>query len=95
MVHITSHHSDFDKLQKKLAHSWRYTRAQMDVLENQLDRAGIFSRDSTRFFQKCTKPDRKEYQRIVIATSIGVAIMGFLGFFVKLIHYPIKQILFS
>ena len=28
-----------------------------------------------------------------IATSVGFLLMGFLGFFVKLIHIPINQII--
>jgi hypothetical protein len=36
---------------------------------------------------------RKEFQKIAIATAIGFAIMGFIGFFVKLIHIPINNII--
>ncbi|GFS41227.1 protein transport protein Sec61 subunit gamma [Trichonephila inaurata madagascariensis] len=42
---------------------------------------------------RCTKPDRKEFQKIAMATAIGFAIMGFIGFFVKLIHIPINNII--
>ena len=34
-----------------------------------------------------------EFQKIAIATAIGFAIMGFIGFFVKLIHIPINNII--
>jgi preprotein translocase subunit Sss1 len=34
-----------------------------------------------------------EYQKIAFATAIGFAIMGFIGFFVKLIHIPINNII--
>jgi protein transport protein SEC61 subunit gamma-like protein len=34
-----------------------------------------------------------EYQKIAMATAIGFAIMGFIGFFVKLIHIPINNII--
>ncbi|TEA38854.1 hypothetical protein DBR06_SOUSAS610230 [Sousa chinensis] len=43
--------------------------------------------------KRCTKPDRKESQKIAMATAIGFAIMGFIGFFVKLIHIPINNII--
>ena len=43
--------------------------------------------------KRCTKPDRKEFRKIAIATAIGFAIMGFIGFFVKLIHIPINNII--
>ncbi|EGG15441.1 protein transport protein SEC61 gamma subunit [Cavenderia fasciculata] len=35
----------------------------------------------------------KKFQKIALATLIGFAIMGFIGFFVKLIHIPINNIL--
>jgi protein transport protein SEC61 subunit gamma-like protein len=34
-----------------------------------------------------------EFARIAYATSVGFLIMGFIGFFVKLIHIPINNIL--
>jgi len=48
---------------------------------------------SKRLLKKCTKPDRKEFKKIAIATGIGFAVMGFIGFFVKLIHIPINNII--
>ena len=53
---------------------------------------GFYS-DSKRLLNRCSKPDRKEYTRIVIACAIGFAIMGFIGFFVKLVFIPINNIL--
>ncbi|CDW52821.1 protein transport protein Sec61 subunit gamma [Trichuris trichiura] len=52
-----------------------------------------FLKDSFRLVKRCTKPDRKEYQKIALATAVGFAIMGFIGFFVKLIHIPINNII--
>jgi protein transport protein SEC61 subunit gamma-like protein len=34
-----------------------------------------------------------EFYKIAVATAIGFAIMGFIGFFVKLIHIPINNII--
>ena len=34
-----------------------------------------------------------EFQRIALATAVGFAVMGFIGFFVKLIHIPINNII--
>lgn len=34
-----------------------------------------------------------EFQKIAMATALGFAIMGFIGYFVKLIHIPINNIL--
>eukprot|EP00618_Florenciella_parvula_P021655 CAMPEP_0119522852 /NCGR_PEP_ID=MMETSP1344-20130328/38024_1 /TAXON_ID=236787 /ORGANISM="Florenciella parvula, Strain CCMP2471" /LENGTH=70 /DNA_ID=CAMNT_0007560915 /DNA_START=58 /DNA_END=270 /DNA_ORIENTATION=- len=52
-----------------------------------------FAKDSVRLVKKCTKPDRKEFVRIALATGTGMVVMGFVGFFVKLIHIPINQII--
>ncbi|CAD6196403.1 unnamed protein product [Caenorhabditis auriculariae] len=65
----------------------------MDQFQALIEPARQFSKDSYRLVKRCTKPDRKEYQKIAIATAIGFAIMGFIGFFVKLIHIPINNII--
>ncbi|UYV82939.1 SEC61G [Cordylochernes scorpioides] len=51
--------------------------------------------DSICLVKRCTKPDRKEFQKIVMATAIGFVIMNFIGFFVKLINIPIINIIDS
>ncbi|KAL6078777.1 Protein transport protein Sec61 subunit gamma [Balamuthia mandrillaris] len=52
-----------------------------------------FAKDSMHLVKRCTKPDRKEFMKIATATAIGFCIMGFIGFFVKLVHIPINHIL--
>jgi protein transport protein SEC61 subunit gamma-like protein len=52
-----------------------------------------FAKDSMRLYNKCTKPDKKEFLEIAKATAIGFAIMGSIGFFVKLVHIPVNGIL--
>lgn len=52
-----------------------------------------FFKDSIHLVKKCTKPDRKEFTAIARATGVGFLIMGFIGFFVKLVHIPINNIL--
>jgi protein transport protein SEC61 subunit gamma-like protein len=54
-----------------------------------------FVTDSRRLVRKCSKPNRKEYFRIVGACAIGFLIMGFIGFFVKLVFIPINNILLT
>ncbi|KAJ1462740.1 hypothetical protein M885DRAFT_505791 [Pelagophyceae sp. CCMP2097] len=54
-----------------------------------------FIKDSVHLVKKCTKPDRKEFTRIAWATSVGFVVIGFIGFFVKLVHIPINNILMS
>jgi len=65
----------------------------MDQVMLYVDPAKQFAKDSLRLVKRCTKPDRKEFQKIAMATAIGFAIMGFIGFFVKLIHIPINNII--
>lgn len=65
----------------------------MDQLINFCEPGRLFAKDSIRLVKRCTKPDRREFQKIAIATAIGFGIMGFIGFFVKLIHIPINNII--
>ncbi|KAG8682039.1 Sec61p translocation complex subunit [Ceratobasidium sp. 394] len=52
-----------------------------------------FVREGKLFLTRCTKPTQKEYVQICKAVAIGFGIMGFIGYFVKLIHIPINNIL--
>ncbi|GBM75129.1 Protein transport protein Sec61 subunit gamma [Araneus ventricosus] len=65
----------------------------MDQVMSFVEPCRQFAKDSLRLVKRCTKPDRKEFQKIAMATAIGFAIMGFIGFFVKLIHIPINNII--
>ncbi|XP_078723303.1 protein transport protein Sec61 subunit gamma-like [Lampetra fluviatilis] len=47
-------------------------------------------KNSIRLVKRCTKPDRKDFKKIAIATEIGFAMKGF---FVKLIRIPINDII--
>lgn len=67
----------------------------MDQLNLFIEPGRQFAKDSIRLVKRCTKPDRREFEKIAIATAIGFAIMGFIGFFVKLIHIPINNIIVS
>lgn len=42
---------------------------------------------------KCTKPDRNEFISISKAVGVGFLVMGAVGYFVKLIHIPVNNIL--
>ncbi|XP_038169223.1 protein transport protein Sec61 subunit gamma-like [Arvicola amphibius] len=65
----------------------------MDQVMQFVEPSRLFIKDSIRLVKICTKPDRKELHRIVRATPIRFAIMGFIDFFVKLIHNPINNII--
>jgi len=34
-----------------------------------------------------------EFKKIAISTGMGMIVMGFVGFFVKIVHIPINNIL--
>jgi len=52
-----------------------------------------FGKDSQRLVRACTKPDAKEFKKIAVACAIGFAIMGFIGYTVKLVFIPINNII--
>ncbi|KAL1933471.1 hypothetical protein VTP01DRAFT_7561 [Rhizomucor pusillus] len=52
-----------------------------------------FLKDGYHFINRCRKPDQKEFLRITQAVAMGFAALGALGYFVKLIHIPINNIL--
>nr|AFB35530.1 protein transport protein Sec61 subunit gamma [Volvariella volvacea] len=52
-----------------------------------------FIREGNQFLARCTKPSQKEFVQICRAVAVGFAVMGFIGYFVKLIHIPINNIL--
>jgi len=52
-----------------------------------------FLKEGNQFLVRCTKPSQKEFVQISKAVAIGFAVMGFIGYFVKLIHIPINNIL--
>jgi len=52
-----------------------------------------FFKEGNQFINRCTKPDKREYIQISRAVAIGFVVMGLLGYFVKLIHIPINNIL--
>jgi protein transport protein SEC61 subunit gamma-like protein len=49
--------------------------------------------DARQLLIRCTKPDRREFTKIAYAVAIGFCLMGFIGFFIKLIHIPIINII--
>ncbi|KAI0706113.1 secE/sec61-gamma protein [Cytidiella melzeri] len=52
-----------------------------------------FIKDGQQFLIRCTKPSQKEFIQISKAIAVGFAVMGFIGYLVKLIHIPINNIL--
>lgn len=54
-----------------------------------------FTKNSVRLVKRCTKPDRKEFMKVCSRTAVGFIVMGFIGFFVKLLFIPINQVIMS
>ncbi|KAI8326796.1 protein translocase SEC61 complex gamma subunit [Choanephora cucurbitarum] len=52
-----------------------------------------FFKEGVQFINRCKKPDQQEYLKITQAVAMGFAALGALGYFVKLIHIPINNIL--
>eukprot|EP00293_Proteomonas_sulcata_P005451 CAMPEP_0184326162 /NCGR_PEP_ID=MMETSP1049-20130417/142363_1 /TAXON_ID=77928 /ORGANISM="Proteomonas sulcata, Strain CCMP704" /LENGTH=77 /DNA_ID=CAMNT_0026648339 /DNA_START=2077 /DNA_END=2310 /DNA_ORIENTATION=+ len=57
--------------------------------------AYTFYRDSKMLVRRCAKPDKNEFSKIALATGVGFLVMGFIGFFVKLMFIPINNIIVS
>ncbi|GLT34067.1 hypothetical protein SLA2020_419660 [Shorea laevis] len=65
----------------------------MDAIDTVFDPLREFAKDSVRLVKRCHKPDRKEFTKVAFRTAIGFVVMGFVGFFVKLIFIPINNII--
>jgi len=52
-----------------------------------------FAIDSQRLIRGCTKPDAKEFKKIASSCSLGFALMGFIGYLVKIVFIPINNII--
>ena len=60
-----------------------------------VDQLVQFQKDSTNFFNKCTRPDKAEYTKILQASAMGFLVMGFIGYIIKLVFIPINNIILS
>ncbi|KXN73923.1 secE/sec61-gamma protein [Conidiobolus coronatus NRRL 28638] len=52
-----------------------------------------FVRESLQLLQRCTKPNQEEFVQISRAVAVGLIVMGCIGYFVKLVHIPINNII--
>ncbi|CAL5974802.1 Protein_translocase SEC61 complex gamma [Hexamita inflata] len=44
---------------------------------------------SKRFVKSCEKPKKAEWKKLALATSVGMLVVGFSGYVIKAISYPI------
>lgn len=65
----------------------------MDFVHSLVRPAQDFTHSSGRFVKRCQKPNGREFSKLVIRTAGGIAIMGFVGYVVKLIFIPVNNFL--
>ena len=71
------------------------SRNQKKENENVASQINALVKDSINFYQKCKKPDYTEYMKILQACIMGFAVMGVIGYLVKLVFIPINNIILS
>ncbi|XP_057950778.1 protein transport protein Sec61 subunit gamma-like [Malania oleifera] len=64
----------------------------MDALGSVLDTLREFAEDNIRLVKRCHKLDCKVFTKVAFRATIEFIVMGFIGFFVKLIFIPINNI---
>lgn len=60
-----------------------------------VDSVKKFAKESEQFLRACDKPDVSEFKKIATSCAIGFAIMGGIGYVVKLLFIPINNIILS
>lgn len=63
------------------------------TINNVLKKPSDFMRDCIHILNRCTKPDKREYIKVAQAIAIGFCFMGFIGYFIQIIHIPIRKLL--
>ncbi|KNC55069.1 protein translocase SEC61 complex gamma subunit [Thecamonas trahens ATCC 50062] len=58
-----------------------------------VDFATEYYADAKRLVNKCEKPDTRELKKVFVATGIGFAALGAIGFVCKLVFIPINNII--
>ncbi|KAL9380745.1 hypothetical protein Peur_026402 [Populus x canadensis] len=52
-----------------------------------------FTNDNIHQAKRCHKLDHKDFTKVVFRTTIGLVVMGFIGFIMKLIFMPFNNII--
>lgn len=66
-----------------------------NVLEQHATKVTEFFDNWAKFLNKCEKPNKKEYTKLLQACVMGVLVMGVIGYLIKLMFIPINTILLS
>ena len=67
----------------------------MNYIDNTKDFVQDFIKESIEFIQKCQKPNRKKFTETATSCAIGFAVMGIIGFLLKLLFLPISNMLLA
>ncbi|KAF2675538.1 protein transporter Sec61 subunit gamma [Microthyrium microscopicum] len=54
-----------------------------------------FLKEGTQFMNRCQKPNKREFIKLCQAVGLGFVVMGAIGYFIRIIHIPVNQILVS
>jgi len=52
-----------------------------------------FIKNSSMLYNRCTKPDVKEFKKLAAYTAGGFVLLGFVGYLVKAISIPVNSML--
>ncbi|KAH0790845.1 Protein transport protein Sec61 subunit gamma [Histomonas meleagridis] len=52
-----------------------------------------FTQDCKRVLKRCTLPSMKTIKKTAIATGVGFAVLGTIGFVFKLVSIPINNVI--
>jgi len=64
-----------------------------DMINTEIGSLVDFYKESKHFINKCEKPTFEEFTRVGVSTAVGFGVIGFIGFFVKLIFIPINNVI--
>lgn len=64
-----------------------------NFVDDSINQMTTFVNECQMFLQNCEKPNKKEYIKISTSCAIGFAIMGIIGYLIKLLFIPINTIL--
>lgn len=63
------------------------------VNEAVIDPLSAFVNNSRMLVTRCQKPNYNQFVSSATATAVGFLVMGFLGFFVKVVFIPINNVI--
>ena len=65
----------------------------MEAVDLIVEPAKAFVKSSIRCLKRCELPSTKIVKRTAIATGVGIAVLGTIGFIFKLASFPINNVI--